>query len=109
MISVILQNGSNVALRQAIVRREMGEFEGGNQSMAAPGMDILKVEGDGVRSLFAVPAEAGLCRQVAEARAGAEFIRNGTRSVNPESRDSVERANAQDQVSNEHLRLGRTT
>ena len=51
----ILQNGSNIALRQAIVGGEVGEFEVPHRSMAALGMDILKVAGGGVRSLFSGP------------------------------------------------------
>ena len=51
----------------------MSEFEVRHQSMAALGMDILKVAGGGVRSLFAVPAEAGLRRQVGEACGWAGF------------------------------------
>ena len=60
----------------------MSEFEVPHQSMAALGMDILKVAGGGVRSLFAVPAEAGLRRPVGEACGRAGLIRNGICSVN---------------------------
>ena len=71
----ILQNGSNIALRQAIVRGEMGEFEVPHQSIAALGMDILKVASGRVSSPPAVP---GLRRQVGEAFGRAGFICSGT-------------------------------
>jgi hypothetical protein len=43
--AAILQNGSNIALRQAIVRGEMLESEVPYQSMASRGVDILKCVG----------------------------------------------------------------
>ena len=56
----ILQNGNDIALRQAIVGGEVGEFEVPHPSMAALSVDILKAAGNRVSSLFAVPGKVGL-------------------------------------------------
>lgn len=55
----ILQNGSNIALREAIVRGEVGKFEVPHPSMATLSLGILVPEAQ-VSSPFALPTEAGL-------------------------------------------------
>jgi hypothetical protein len=56
----ILQNGSDVALGQTIVRGEMREFEVPHLSVAALGMDFLEMAGGGVRSPLPAKARARL-------------------------------------------------
>ena len=60
----------------------MREFEVPHRSIPARGIRILKVAGGRFKYLFAVPAEASLCRYLRSACRWAGFIRNGIGTVN---------------------------